>query len=239
MPKSKSKKRTEKKAKLDAGLDHSQIAYKGLRRLLYHKELVPGQKVSCRAVAEKLEMSLTPVIQALKMMEYQGFVYHKPNRGYYMTPMSIQEVKEIYQLRYLVEPALIPETIKKMTEEGLSALKTALEAHRSTEKEVFVQDRLFKNADFHLTLASLSEMETHIRLLRQIYNLLFVKYGGNYLPVAYTRSVDEEHQKVFDAVKAGETEKAQEALAQHIGNVKSQVMSMARNMLEKVDVPEF
>jgi DNA-binding GntR family transcriptional regulator len=42
------------------GLDHSQQAYKGIRRMLYHKELVPGQKIAYRELAEQLHMSPTP-----------------------------------------------------------------------------------------------------------------------------------------------------------------------------------
>ena len=119
-------------------------------------------------------------------------------------------------------------------------MKSALDAHVSAGmSDAFRQDRLFRNAEFHLTLASLSKMDTQIRILRQLYNLLFLKYGGNYLPVAFTRSVDDEHQKIFDAVSARDALAAQQALTAHIGKVKEQVLKGAFTMMENVEVPEF
>ena len=54
-------------------VDHSQSAYKGIRRMLYYKELVPGQKIACRELAERLKMSSTPVIQApAKIISVKG-----------------------------------------------------------------------------------------------------------------------------------------------------------------------
>jgi DNA-binding GntR family transcriptional regulator len=222
------------------GEDHSRKAYKGIRRMLYYKELVPGQKVSCRSVAKKLGMSVTPVIQALKLMEFQGLVGHEANHGYFMTPFSIAEVAEIYEMRQLLEPSLVPAVVEAIDAEGKEILKNTLEAHVSAGKEeMFFQDRLFKNVEFHLALASLSKMETQIRILRQLYNLLFLKYGGNYLPVAFTRSLDGEHQKIYDAVCAKDVSAAQTALGTHIANVKESVLKSAARMSENVDVPEF
>jgi DNA-binding GntR family transcriptional regulator len=74
--------------------DSSQIAYHGIRRMLYSKELTPGQKIAYRDLAEKLQLSPTPIIQALKWLELQGFVYHEPKRGYSMAPFSLKEIEE-------------------------------------------------------------------------------------------------------------------------------------------------
>lgn len=231
--------RPKKRKTSDQNGDHSQKAYKGLRRLLYFKELVPGQKISCREVADKLEMSLTPVIQALKLMEIQGFVRHETNRGYFLTPFSMDEVKEIYELRQLIEPSLLPVAISTLNESGIKKLKTALDAHISARQESFMQDRLLKNVEFHLALASLSSLTTHIRILKQMYNLLFLKYGGNYLPVAFTRSVDDDHQKIYDAVCDGNVALAQKILTNHIVDVKERVLESAEKMRAQVEVPDF
>jgi DNA-binding GntR family transcriptional regulator len=231
--------KTQLRPKAEQDEEHSQKAYKGIRRLLYQKELVPGQKVSCRELASKLDMSLTPIIQALKIMELQGFVRHEPNRGYFMTPFSLQEVQEIYGLRQLIEPALIPAVVQHIDADGLSKLKQALDAHISEGPAVTNSARLIKNAEFHLTLAGLSRMQTHVQILRQLYNLLYLKYSGGYIPVAFTRSVDHEHQKIFEAVCARDATTAQAELANHLAQVKSQVLTSARNMAEAIDVPEF
>ena len=153
---------TEKKTKTKTKPqeDSSQVAYHGIRRMLYAKELVPGQKIAYRDLAERLELSPTPIVQALKWLELQGFVLHEPNRGYSMAPFSLNEIEELYELRELIEPSLIPATIKRIDKKGLGELKVALQAHLSAEREYYLKERLFKNREFHMTLASLSGKET-------------------------------------------------------------------------------
>ena len=229
----------EKEGHANDQTDHSQKAYKGLRRMLYLKELVPGQKIAYREIAERLNMSPTPIIQALKLLEFQGFVRHEPNRGYYMEPISLKELEEIYELRELLEPSLLPEAIEHLDDEGIKQLKRARDAHLSAVREFYLKERLFKNMEFHLTLASLSKMQTQVRLLRNTFDLLFLKYGGNYLHVSSLESVDHEHQKIVDCLVSRDLKGARKVLSQHIRNVKKQVLDIFRQMLEEQEGPEF
>ncbi|MFC1820059.1 GntR family transcriptional regulator [Thermodesulfobacteriota bacterium] len=219
--------------------DHSQKAYKGIRRMLYYKDLVPGQKVSGRDVAERLDMSLTPVIQALKFMEFQGFIRHEPNRGYFMTPFTLEELEEIYELRELLEPSFIPYIVRHLKKEGKKRLKETLKKHRSAVKEAYPNERLFKNMEFHLTLASLSNKSVQIRVLRNIFDILLLKYGGNHGSVEPIDLVDEEHQKIFECVVSGNSIEAQKILTRHIVNVKKQVIERFRKILDRRNEPEF
>jgi DNA-binding GntR family transcriptional regulator len=217
--------------------DLSQTAYQGLRRMLYRKELVPGQKIAYRELAERLGMSPTPIVQALKWLELQGFVCHEPNRGYSVTPFSLKEVEEIYEVREVLEVSLLSATIQNLNHERIGELKQALVAHRSAEREFYLKERLFKNREFHLTLASLSGKETQIRLLQSVFDMLLLKYGGNYIPVASLQSVDREHQEIYDLVTTRNVERAREVLGNHISNVKKQVLASVRQMLAEEDRP--
>jgi len=213
--------------------DSSQKAYMGMRRMLYHKELIPGQHIAYRELAERLELSPTPIIQALKWLEIQGFVRHEPNRGYSVAPSSMEEVEEIYELRQLLEPSLLASTIERMDREGEASLKQALEAHLSALREVYLKERLFKNTEFHLVLAALSGKETQVRILRNIFDLLFLKYGGNYLPLSSLQAVDREHQEIFDLVMARDLRGAKRVLSEHILNVKKQVLGSLRQIMNE------
>ncbi len=219
--------------------DSSLIAYQGIRRMLYSKELAPGQKIAYRDLAEKLQLSPTPIIQALKWLELQGFVHHEPNRGYSMAPFSLQELEELYELRELIEPSLISATMQNINKKGLSELKAALEAHLSAEREFYLKERLFKNREFHMTLASLSGKGTQIRVLQNVFEMLFLKYGGNYLPMSSLISTDQAHQEIYDAISLRSLEHAQTVLKNHITNVKVQVLSSVKKMLAEQEQSDF
>jgi len=224
---------------LNSQEDHSQKAHQGIRRLLYYKELVPGQKIPYRELAERLNMSPTPIIQALKWLEIEGFVVHKPNRGYYMTPFSLQEIEEIFELREIIEPSLLPETIKHLDKRGVKQLKASLDAHLSAEREFYLKERLFKNTDFHLTLASLSGRQTQIRVLRHVFDLLLLKYGGNHMPIGSMDAMDKDHQKTFECAVSGDVKRAKATLSKHICNVKKEVLKGFKRVLEEKEKSVF
>ncbi|MDR2017799.1 MAG: GntR family transcriptional regulator [Syntrophobacterales bacterium] len=219
--------------------DSSQVAYQGIRRMLYSKELIPGQRIAYRDLAERLQLSPTPIIQALKWLELQGFVCHEPNRGYSMAPFSLKEMEELYELRELIEPSLVPAIIQRIDKKGLRELKTTLDAHLSAEREFYLKERLFKNREFHMTLASLSGKATQIRILQNVFEMLFLKYGGNYFPVASLTSTDQAHQEIYDAVALRSLERAQTIVKNHITNVKVQVLSSVKKMLAEQERSEF
>ena len=225
----KEKKINNKKQKEDS----SQTAYQGIRHMLYNKELIPGQRIAYRDLAEKLGLSPTPIIQALKWLELQGFVQHEPNRGYSMAPFSLKEIEELYEIRELIEPALIPATIEKIDKQGISDLKEALEAHLSAEREFYLKERLFKNREFHMTLAFLSGKTTQLRILQNVFDMLFLKYGGNYFPISSLTATDQAHQEIYDAVALRSMERAQSVLKNHLTNVKIQVMTSIKKVLEE------
>ncbi len=226
-----------KKKQTKQSEDSSQIAYQGIRRMIYAKELVAGQKIAYRDLAEKLDLSPTPIIQALKRLELLGFVSHETNRGFYMTPFSLKEVEEIYEMRELIEPSLVAATVQNIDKKGLADLKRALEAHLSAERDFYLKDRLFKNREFHLVLAGLSRKETQIRILRNLFDILFLKYSD--LPRSSLVATDQEHQEIFDAVSLRSMDRAQTVLKNHVTNVKVQVLTSVRKMLAEQERSEF
>jgi DNA-binding GntR family transcriptional regulator len=229
----------EKDKKKKQREDSSQTAYLGIRHMLYNKELVPGQRIAYRDLAEKLRLSSTPIIQALKWLELQGFVRHEANRGYSMAPFSIREVEELYEIRELIEPSLVPAAIEKIDKKGLSDLKEALEAHLSAEREFYLKERLFRNREFHMTLASLSGKATQIRILQNVFDMIFLKYGGNYFPISSLSATDQAHQEIYDAVALRSLERAQSVLKNHLTNVKIQVMTSIKKILAEQERTDF
>jgi DNA-binding GntR family transcriptional regulator len=229
----------EKDKKKKQREESSQTAYHGIRHMLYNKELVPGQRIAYRDLAEKLHLSSTPIIQALKWLELQGFVRHEPNRGYSMAPFSIKEIEELYETRELIEPSLVQAAIEKIDKKGLSDLKAALEAHLSAEREFYLKERLFRNREFHMTLASLSGKATQIRILQNVFDMIFLKYGGNYFPISSLSATDQAHQEIYDAVALRSLERAQSVLKNHLTNVKIQVMTSIKKILAEQEQTDF
>ena len=224
-------KKTTKKKKSREDFTHE--AYRGIRRMFFSNEIVPGQKISYRDLAERLNMSSTPIIQALKRLEFQGLVRHEPNRGYYTEKISLKEIMEIYEFRELIEVSLLPGTIAKMNKRKLAKFKKALNNHLNAVRDIYLKDRLLKDMEFHLSLAELSDNTLQVNTLRHLFDLLYLKYRGNIIFVTPMDTVDKAHARIYEFVASGNSDKACEVLGEHITNVKNHAIECIKQMIKE------
>jgi len=209
----------------------------GIRRMFFNNEIIPGQKISYRDLAERLGMSATPIIQALKRLEFQGLVRHEPNCGYYTEKTSIEEITEIYDFRKIIEVALVEKTIQGITTGKLVKLKKALESHLCAVRDVYLKDRLLKDREFHMALAELSGCTLQINTLRHLFDLLYLKYRGNILFVTPMDTVDDQHTKIYEHIAAKDIKEAQHILGQHILNVKKHALISVNRVINEKSAP--
>ncbi len=213
--------------------DFTKEAYMGIRRMFFHNEIIPGQKISYGDLAKRLNMSTTPVIQALKHLEFQGLVRHEPNRGYYTENVSLEEIIEIYDFRELIEVSLLATTIKTIGKRGVNQLKKALDSHLAAVRDIYLKERLLKDMEFHLKLAQMSGNRIQINTLKYLYDLLYLKYRGNILFVTPMDRVDSEHIRLYESIVKKDLPLAQEILSRHIANVKQHAVECIQRALNE------
>ena len=207
-------KKTEKKPSVDL----TQKAYNGIRQMLFHNELVAGQKIPFQELADDMKMSPTPVVQALKFLEFQGIVWREPNKGYFIEQLKLEEVDELFRFRALLELSLLKETIAKLDADGEQALKEAHANYLDALGDVYMTKKLVTDMEFHLTIARLSNQALRVRALRNTFDLLHLKYQASLRYVTRNTSNENDHGCILDAILSRDTEQAQQLLADHIEN---------------------
>lgn len=219
--------------------DPTQKAYMGIRAMLFHNEIVPGQKIAYRELAGRFGMSITPVSHALKWLELQGLVRREPNKGYYAEPISLKQVEEIYDLRSLLETSLLPATIRQLTKDRVVRIKKAAEASLSSLKGDSLSEKLIKDMEFHLTLAALSQCETQHKVLSQLYDLLYLKYRSSLsFGISMGSVVEADHKRILDCVVAKDLAGAKKVLSRHINNAKKHaIQGLEQALSDKSHLP--
>lgn len=218
---------------------HTQKAYDGIRRLMFHNEIVPGQKIAYRDLAERLGMSQTPVIQALKWLEFQGLVRNERHRGYFTEPISLQEVEEIYDLRELLEVDLLRKGLARMTSADLGRVKSAMNDHLAAAEGRDLHARLSRDMDFHLQLAACAGTRVQEQSLRNLFDLLYLKYGANVLFSTDMRQAGAAHQGLYEKIVSGDAPRAIQTLRRHIRAVKKHVLSGVGRLVEARELKSF
>lgn len=208
----------------------AQKAYEGIRQMLFYNEIIPGQKIKYQDLADKLGVSITPVIHALKWLEFKNIVKHEPNRGYLVDEVSLKEIKEIYDSRLLLEVSLVPKIVKYVDDESMQQLKLSQDAYHSAVDEENYYGRLMTDMKFHLTMASISQCRIQLKMLQELFDMLLLKYTRNLVLLGIMDSSLKEHGEIFKCLVARDEAGLQQALSAHLDHVRTHITQGFKKM---------
>jgi DNA-binding GntR family transcriptional regulator len=118
-------------------------AYEKVKSLILNHQLSPGQKLIYRDLEEKIGMTKTPIINGLIMLEKEGFVVAKKNRGFYCSEINSGEAKQIFDLREKLENLAIEYAVGNYIKEDLEILKRKLKEYDAYPSLIYDNKRLF------------------------------------------------------------------------------------------------
>jgi DNA-binding GntR family transcriptional regulator len=94
----------------------SREAYEAVRHAIVGAEIPAGEVVNEGEWAERLGMSRTPIREALSRLAQEGLVERVPNRGTFVRGASLEDLRDIYQLRMVLESLAAEEAVDRLTE---------------------------------------------------------------------------------------------------------------------------
>lgn len=103
-----------------------QMAYEEIRRLIIEEELNPGELLSENQLAEYLKMSRTPVREAIRRLQAEGIMESKQGLGTFLRPLTLKDVKNIYEVRMALELIACETAIDRITDEEIKAVRESL-----------------------------------------------------------------------------------------------------------------
>lgn len=189
-------------------------AYRAVKALIAEHKLIPGQKLILRDMEEMLGMSKTPIINGLMMLEQEGIVVSKTNRGFFMKEVTAEEAEHIYDLREKLESISIDYAIANYEDSDLVRLKQKLELYSGYFSPVYDRKRLQYDTDFHMQIAEMGRNQFFIPLIKQFYENIYFSLNVAFL----TANIDEfklDHAMVVEAIKKKELKRAKEILKKH------------------------
>ncbi|MFH1974833.1 MAG: GntR family transcriptional regulator [Pseudomonadota bacterium] len=192
-------------------------AYNAIKNMLYYKELSPGQRIVYGDIAGKLNMSLTPVIQALNKLEYSDLVYYKPNKGYFVGQITVKEVREIYQARTALEIAIIPSIIENISKKDLLLIRNSLKEYEISLTSLETNRiNMLKDMQFHLKLAEYSHQTVIQKMLTSLLERICLKYRPHeYLGDERINKAKKEHRRIFQAIEMKDEKETIDAIIDH------------------------
>ena len=195
------------------------IVYDDLKSRIINNLIKPGEPLNEGVLSKELKISKTPIREALQQLEKEGFIENVPVKGAFVSRISIQDIREIFEIREILEVEVIRRAALKADPERVEAIKEKFVSSETDSKKASAG--LFKSGD-------------------EVHAFIFETFGNDRLMEVYKRLQDhivrtrihffnqsqsgrseesfKEHLEVLDALKARDPVRAENAVRDHLRN---------------------
>lgn len=199
-------------------------AYEHLKHLILTSELAPGEELREAALTASTGFGRSPVREALRRLVQDGFVEVRPRQGYRVSVVTLASVRDLFEMRLVLEPVAAELAALRAPQEELEALHALAHAtyvHGDTGSyEQFLQD----NREFHVRIARATGNERLARtlqvLLEEMQRLFFISLGNRNI----VSELMHEHHDLHDALLARDAARAREIVVEQIEASRARVL---------------
>jgi DNA-binding GntR family transcriptional regulator len=197
-------------------------AYESVKALVMDHALAPGDRVSIDGLARQLDVSPTPVREALARLEADGLVRKRPMAGYTVSPLLTRgEFEELFEMRLLLECAAAEKAAGRASTEVLRRLATSAPLPdvstdtgyagyaAFTAADARFHDRVARASGNHMLREAFSHLHAHLHLHR-------LNFPASHLGISGA-----EHLRIVEAITAGDGRGARAAMRAHLAGARA------------------
>ena len=174
-----------------------------------------GARLRQDHVAEEFGASHVPVREAFRLLESQGLVVSEPRRGVRVAGFTLEEVREVAEMRAALEALALRKAFPHMTK---AILDTAEEANRAGDRARDVYAWEEANRTFHRTILAPCGMPRLLKAIDdlQVASARFLFSGWR---AEWEAPTDRDHRAILDALRAGQADLAAAVLTRHVQTI--------------------
>lgn len=200
-------------------------AYRRIKQLIFNHELVPGQKLVYDDLAKRLDMSRTPIINALNRLEQHGLVVSESHRGFTVKPMDTKEAWDTFGFREAIETYAVEQAILKADPENLKVLEKKLQEYEAYQPNYYDRKKIFLDAAFHMQVAEMTDndvLKWHLKLNMQH---VYLRANLNNYSIDRMKAATAEHRQLFRKIESKDVLGAVEIIRNHLQRDKHHIIA--------------
>lgn len=175
--------------------------------------LPQGELLNESELASRFGTSKTPVREALTRLRQTSLVELIPRKGFLVTPISVTDIQEIFEMRLILERAAAELAAVRITEDELEQLEEYREIAAFRNEPDSIYRAIKANRDFHIKIARASRNNRLISALERVFDdaqrlhYIDLQMGG------FIKAWSDDHGGIIDALRARDVDLAREAVA--------------------------
>ncbi|TQJ34303.1 GntR family transcriptional regulator [Arthrobacter sp. SLBN-122] len=196
------------------------LAYSELRQMILSGALAPGSRISQYELAENMQMSITPLREAIRRLSSEGLITMDTHRDSKVADMSAAEARELLEVRLSLEPSATELAAYRRTDTDIAIIRAAAEKLLPVTR-VWGEDAIIAHRDFHRAVYTASHNATLIKLLDDLWDKSdrYRRIGLELPSGDEPRTIDlNQHHQILELVTTGDGPGAAELARTHIAN---------------------
>lgn len=196
------------------------VIVESLKRAIVDHRLQPGEKLVEQRLADTFGVSRTLVRQALYQLEQNHLIRLEPARGAFVAEPSVQEAKQVFAVRRVLENDLVRQLVQHASPKHLRALDAHVLREAAAIKQNDVAQRTDLLGDFHVVMARQIGNEVLAKLLSDLISrcaLITLMYQSK----QDAACSNTEHADIVEAIRARDADKALALMNAHLDHVEA------------------
>jgi DNA-binding GntR family transcriptional regulator len=189
-----------------------------IRRLILSGDLQPGERLRQAELAERFNVSTTPVREAFTALAREGLVRHDVQRGVVVFTPTAGDIRENYEIRLALEPLATELSAKPISDQDLRRLAGLIDQMGCTEDPLEYQPL---NREFHRTIYAAAGRPRLIELIESLRDAFeaYISYDAATRPdQTYLASAHSEHEAIAEALTARAPTRARKLMTEHLSH---------------------
>ncbi|MHB1406021.1 MAG: GntR family transcriptional regulator [Desulfitobacteriaceae bacterium] len=199
---------------LDSYKPLREIVFEAMREAIIGGVLKPSERLMEIQLAEEMGVSRTPVREAIRKLELEGFVVMIPRKGAYVAGVSHKDVADVFEIRAALEGLAAGLAAERITDDEIEQMERVLLYKEGEERDLELIVK--SDTDFHALVYKASRNQRLVQILENLREQI-QRFRATSLAVpGRVRDAIEEHRAIVEALANHDVEKAQELANSHI-----------------------
>jgi len=201
-------------------------AYQGIKKLVISGGFTHDAQWSLRSLADKFDMSVAPVTEAVRRLEQEGLLLVKPQQGITVRQLSLPEIQEYTIIREGLEIQAVRLLSLKRSEKDAMELRSMVRELNQLVKENQFDDAAYQDFLLHREMVKKAEIHLLLEQFERISAILFLTTGGWNGPAfaGETEFENDNHEQLIEIIFQGDPDRAEKAVRDHINSIASKAV---------------
>ncbi len=205
-----------------------EMVFESLREAIIQGRLKPGERLMEIQLADEMGVSRTPIREAIRKLELEGFVVMVPRKGAYVAGISVKDIVDVFEVRAALEALAAGLAAERITPDELEELERSLVVISEVSSKEDIDAIVETDTSFHELIYRASRNERlfqiviHLKEQIQRFRTTSLSQPGR------SKDALEEHRKMVEAISDRNIELAQALAREHIENAEQSMLNALR-----------